>query len=215
MTQAAKASLLARPYVSPDRNRFHQEPPHARRCVCQEWNWCLARSSAAHRLAELLDGMLIGHSPGGSIGRCRRSSLGRRSYQMIRLRVRSPGRASSNPRGTFGAGLPLVHEDSRARTPDPWARPRATLQVAPELSDSVGPLEVREHGDVEQLGAGSRAERVQTFSESALELVGPHGRRLRRETVGTRKVRNARPATPPPIRNSSPSLPGGKGADSP
>src|SRR4029453_11369317 len=31
------------------------------------------------------------------------------------------------------------------------------LRVAPELSDPVGPLEVRKHQDVEQLGAGSGA----------------------------------------------------------
>jgi hypothetical protein len=36
----------------------------------------------------------------------------------------------------------------------------ATLRVAPELSDPVGPLEVGEHQDVEQLGAGSWAEGV-------------------------------------------------------
>jgi hypothetical protein len=34
----------------------------------------------------------------------------------------------------------------------------ATLRVAPELSDPVSPLEVGEHEDVEQLGAGSRTE---------------------------------------------------------
>ena len=39
----------------------------------------------------------------------------------------------------------------------------ATLRVAPELSDPVGPLEVREHQDVEELGAGSWAERVETL----------------------------------------------------
>jgi hypothetical protein len=31
----------------------------------------------------------------------------------------------------------------------------ATLRIAPELCDPVGPLEVRQHEDVEQLGAGS------------------------------------------------------------
>ena len=40
----------------------------------------------------------------------------------------------------------------------------ATLRVTPELSDPVGTLEVGEHEDVEQLGAGSEAEGVQTFS---------------------------------------------------
>jgi hypothetical protein len=32
------------------------------------------------------------------------------------------------------------------------------LRVAPELSDPVGSLEVREHEDVEQIGAGSGTE---------------------------------------------------------
>jgi hypothetical protein len=36
------------------------------------------------------------------------------------------------------------------------------------------PLEVGEHEDVEQLGAGSRTERVQSFAQSALQLVGTH-----------------------------------------
>jgi hypothetical protein len=51
---------------------------------------------------------------------------------------------------------------------------RTALRVAPELADPVGSLEVGEHQDVEQLGAGSRAERVETFSESALQLVRTH-----------------------------------------
>jgi len=34
----------------------------------------------------------------------------------------------------------------------------AALRVTPELADPVGPLEVREHEDVEQLGAWSRTE---------------------------------------------------------
>jgi hypothetical protein len=50
----------------------------------------------------------------------------------------------------------------------------ATLRVAPELSDPVGPVEVGEHEDVEQLGASGRRERAQAFTKSALELVGPH-----------------------------------------
>ena len=46
----------------------------------------------------------------------------------------------------------------------------------PELADPVGPIEVGQHQDVEQLGAGSRTEGVETISKSALELIGPHGR---------------------------------------
>ena len=40
----------------------------------------------------------------------------------------------------------------------------ATLGVAPELSDPVGALEVGEHQDVEQLGAWSRTEGVETLA---------------------------------------------------
>jgi hypothetical protein len=36
---------------------------------------------------------------------------------------------------------------------------------------------------MEQLGAGSGAECVKTLLQSALELIGTHGRRLRRSTV--------------------------------
>jgi hypothetical protein len=40
-------------------------------------------------------------------------------------------------------------------------------------------LEVGEHEDVEQLGAGSRTEGVEAITESALEFIGSHGGRLR------------------------------------
>jgi hypothetical protein len=53
---------------------------------------------------------------------------------------------------------------------------RTALGVAPELADPVGPLEVGEHQDVEQLGAGSRPHGVEMCPQSALELVGTHGR---------------------------------------
>ena len=59
----------------------------------------------------------------------------------------------------------------------------ATLGVASEFSDPVGSVEVGQHEDVEQLGAGSRPEGVQTFPESAFELIGPHTRKLRRRSV--------------------------------
>ncbi len=41
------------------------------------------------------------------------------------------------------------------------------LRVAPELSDSVGPLEVGGHEDMEQLGAGSGSECVEALPELA------------------------------------------------
>jgi hypothetical protein len=40
--------------------------------------------------------------------------------------------------------------------------------VAPELTDPVGALEVGEHEDVEQLGAGSGAEGVEALAQPAL-----------------------------------------------
>ncbi len=39
----------------------------------------------------------------------------------------------------------------------------ATLWVAPELADPVGSLEVGEHQDVEELGAGGRSEGVEAL----------------------------------------------------
>ena len=49
------------------------------------------------------------------------------------------------------------------------------LRVGRELADPVGPLEVEQHQDVEEFGAGSGAERVQAFLQPALELVWTHG----------------------------------------
>ena len=46
----------------------------------------------------------------------------------------------------------------------------AALRVAPELADPVGSLEVGEHEDVEEFGAGSRTEGVEARSEAALDL---------------------------------------------
>jgi hypothetical protein len=54
----------------------------------------------------------------------------------------------------------------------------ATLRVAPELSDTVGSLEVGEHEDVEELGAGSGAESVEAGTESAFEVIWTLGKRL-------------------------------------
>lgn len=61
------------------------------------------------------------------------------------------------------------------------------LRVALELAYPVGPVEVREHQDVEQLGAGSRTEGIQSLLESAFELVVPH-----RATACSRKSRSRR-----------------------
>jgi hypothetical protein len=50
----------------------------------------------------------------------------------------------------------------------------ACLRVPPIGADPVGAVEVGEHQDVEQLGAGSRAESLQTLLQSTLKLVGTH-----------------------------------------
>jgi hypothetical protein len=56
----------------------------------------------------------------------------------------------------------------------------SALRVAPELADPVVSLEVGEHQDVEQLGAGSRTEGVKALTEPALEPEGLTGHRSRR-----------------------------------
>jgi hypothetical protein len=48
----------------------------------------------------------------------------------------------------------------------------AALRIAPELTDRVGSLEIGEHQDMEQFGAGSRSEGLQTVSESAFPAAG-------------------------------------------
>jgi hypothetical protein len=51
----------------------------------------------------------------------------------------------------------------------------AGLRVPPELADPVGPVEVGEHQDVEELGAGSRPERAESLTELTLALLQVHG----------------------------------------
>jgi hypothetical protein len=67
------------------------------------------------------------------------------------------------------------------------ARRGAALRVAPELSDPVGSLQVGEHQDVEQLGAGSRTEGVEALLWAAFELIRTHlvGRLPRASAQGT------------------------------
>jgi hypothetical protein len=64
--------------------------------------------------------------------------------------------------------------------------------VAPELADPVYPVEVGEHEDVEKLGAGSGAERVQALAKPALQFVGCHARRLRGHAAGAEAVSRLR-----------------------
>ena len=65
----------------------------------------------------------------------------------------------------------------------------AALQVALDLTDPVGSVEVGEHQDVEKLGAGSRTEGVKAFPDAVLKLVGSHqARSLWREVeLGRRR----------------------------
>jgi hypothetical protein len=53
----------------------------------------------------------------------------------------------------------------------------AALRVAPELADPLGAFEVGQHEDVEELGAGSATEGIETLPEPALEFVRPHWRK--------------------------------------
>jgi hypothetical protein len=76
----------------------------------------------------------------------------------------------------------------------------AALWVAPELSDPVGSLEVGEHQDVEEFGAGSGTEGVETLSESAFELVRSH---LRRSARGSNSPRRGRPSVDEVLHQST------------
>jgi hypothetical protein len=62
----------------------------------------------------------------------------------------------------------------------------ARLRVLPELADPVGAIEVREHEDVEQLGAGCRPEGVQALSYWRSSSSGPQ------DGLGSRAVWTAR-----------------------
>jgi hypothetical protein len=80
------------------------------------------------------------------------------------------------PRRTRAVGLPQHADQHRPKRPVLFAVDQelgegAAFRVAPELSDPVGTLEVREHQDVEELGAGSRTERVESLTELTLDLL--------------------------------------------
>jgi len=57
------------------------------------------------------------------------------------------------------------------------------LRDPPVGPDRIGPVEVGQHEDVEQLSAGTGAEGVQALPEAPFEFVGSHGLRLFRPTV--------------------------------
>jgi hypothetical protein len=73
-------------------------------------------------------------------------------------------------------GLPQHPDEDRPKDPvllavDQGFRRTSASSDSPRIRRSVGSLEVGEHQDAEQLGAGSGAERVETCLESALKLV--------------------------------------------
>jgi hypothetical protein len=70
--------------------------------------------------------------------------------------------------------LPAPPEASILLAVDQELSEGATLRVAPELSDPVGSLEVREHQDVEELGAGSGTKGPLRRLQPAFEIVGSH-----------------------------------------
>jgi len=78
---------------------------------------------------------------------------------------------------------------ARTRTPLRTHRPKELsknlgLEIPPARADPVGSLEVGEHEDVEQFGAGSGTEGVQALTEPALELLKVH-----RSDASTRRLR--------------------------
>ena len=92
--------------------------------------------------------------------------------------TRSPSRPCSvHTRARWWASsLPRHADEHRPERPillavDEQLGEGAALRVAPELADPLGALEVREHEDVEQLGAGSGTERVETGLEPPFEFV--------------------------------------------
>jgi hypothetical protein len=62
---------------------------------------------------------------------------------------------------------------ARSSSPPIRNSPKASWG-SPVRADRVDPIEVGEHEDVEQLGAGSRTERVQALPDSPFQLVGSH-----------------------------------------
>ena len=86
--------------------------------------------------------------------------------------VRKAGGDVSSPPSPLSP-LPQHADEHRTERPvllsvDQQLGEGAALRASPELADPVGSFEVGQHEDVEQLGAGSRAEGVEALSESAL-----------------------------------------------
>jgi hypothetical protein len=126
-----------------------------------------------------------GHGQLSSLGGCRRGGIHCRDSPVshdpgqtrlgseIRAAVEGAAREHGTPSDSsrlcrwrrHGAHVPYRLSSSRSiptrtarivRSSSQSIRSSAKVRVAPELSDPVGSLEVGEHEDVEQLGAGSR-----------------------------------------------------------
>jgi hypothetical protein len=69
----------------------------------------------------------------------------------------------------MNSGRAAAKLETRGGNPLPFSR---TAYIA----GSLGAVEVGEHQDAEQLGAGCRAERVEALAEPALQFVGSHCR---------------------------------------
>src|SRR5215208_1151774 len=94
---------------------------------------------------------------GGGVVLARTPQGGEARTQVPARRLASPASLPAPP-----IHLPQHPDEDRPKRPilltvDEELGEGPTLWVAPELSDPVGSLEVREHEDVEKLGAGSWA----------------------------------------------------------
>jgi hypothetical protein len=81
---------------------------------------------------------------------------GRLERALAQIVGRGGRRRSGTEHGAQRPVLPRNRSGARRRS--------ASLWVAPELADPLGALEVGQHQDVEELGAGSRSKRVQALT---------------------------------------------------
>jgi hypothetical protein len=99
-----------------------------------------------------------------------RRRTGVREYPAVHRGIQRDHGAGGSHSGFFplALGLPQHPDEHRPERPillavDQKSGEGATLRIAPVLADPVGSLEVGEQEDVEQLGAGSWAERVEAL----------------------------------------------------
>ena len=81
----------------------------------------------------------------------------------------APPDGSGEPTQPGSRSMPTSTAQSTRSSSSISSSAKALLsREAPELTDRVGSLEVGQHEDVEELGAGSRSEGVEAFAESTL-----------------------------------------------